>query len=103
MPHVDLDAKRAARHATAGEPFSFTFGGEEFSLAASTPDRVPIDALEAFVADDLFGFIGGLLGAEQWARFRAHRPDLGDIQDLAEGFAGYFGFTSVGESQASGD
>lgn len=68
MSGFDLDAVLAD-----GEPFSFTFGGQEYTLPADPPLTVP-PLLRAGLDAEAVEL---LLGAEQWERLSAADPALG--------------------------
>lgn len=87
----DLDAARAARREAVGEPFPFTFGGENFTLPPSK--EWPLEATD-FLAD---GHIGPamkvLLGDRQWATFSALGATVGDLKDLFSALSNWTGLT----------
>jgi hypothetical protein len=91
---VDLDAKRAARSEAERKPHQVVFGGETFSF----PPTVPLEALD-LMAEGRFRSAFRLLLADdsETARFMAHRPDDGDLDELMRGLYGQ----ALGESSAS--
>lgn len=77
----DLDAARARRIEASGEALPFTFGGEEFTVLPTSEWDLEIPELLAQgEVKDAFRL---LLGDEA-DRFFAHRPRLGDLNDLSE-------------------
>lgn len=91
----DLDALALEE---AGEPFRFTFGGEDFEIAAHYDPRV----FRRFAQGDLAGALLGMLGEEQFAKLDAiDKPfDERHLQALMEQWAEHFG-TTAGEASAS--
>lgn len=78
--HYDLDAGRAARAEAKGEPFTFSFGGQEYEIAS--PRQWPIEATEAMSTGALTTALRLLLGEEQYATFMVNKPTIGDVEDL---------------------
>jgi hypothetical protein len=95
MPDVfDLDALAAEEE---GEPFRFTFGGQEFAATAFDPR-----ALTAFAAGDTVTAFRRMLGTEQAARFEAIDEPLtmGRLKALVTAWSEHFGLAE-GEAKAS--
>jgi hypothetical protein len=78
----DLDA--LARE-TEGEPFTFTFGGDEYELPAQ-PDVRAITAASAGRVEEM---LERLLGADQWARLQASPALL--TQEMFKGLLTAYG------------
>lgn len=106
MADFDLDAARAARQRTKKTTadkteYTFTFGGEEFSI----PVDPPWGFIEAMFTGDRYqsSFLGvrAILG-EQYERWISHRPDVEDGNALVEKALELYGFRDEGESLASG-
>lgn len=95
---IDLDELRAARREAAGEPPKIRFAGQVFTL----PVEMPAAVVEALDDDDTVGFAKGLLGKEQWGRFKELGGSRDDIFALASKAHLAYGIT-LGESSASGD
>lgn len=77
----DLDAARARRIEEKGQPLPFTFGGEDFEVLP--PGEWDLEVPELLAQGELAGAFRILLGSEQYDRFAAHRPRLGDLESLA--------------------
>lgn len=91
----DLDA---LEHEANGEPFTFRFGGEVYSLPAS-PDLRAIASLEAQRLDDA---LLRLLGEEQYGRLMASPAtfDAPTFETLLEAYREHLG-VAPGNSSAS--
>lgn len=108
---IDLDAARAARRETSGTGPTATLGGEEFVFPVEVPfaaAQILGDVATAQEAGDVakvmgavVSFLEALLGPEDYARFREHRPSLQDLMSLIEGLSKAYGFGDPGESPAS--
>ena len=96
MADYDLDAALAEKEPRP--PFTFRFGGEEFSLSAD-PD---VRALAAFSAGRLDDALRSLLGATQWDRMQAVEAvlDVDALRNLLEAYGSHAG-VNLGESAAS--
>jgi hypothetical protein len=94
MATVDLDARRAARSEAESQPHRVVFGGETFTF----PPTVPLEALD-LMAEGRFRHAFRLLLDDDTAtaRFMAHRPDDGDLDELMRGLYGQ----TLGEPSAS--
>lgn len=90
----DADAARAARLEALGEPFRFTFGGQEFTLPG--PKEWPIEAVTRLSEGDLTGALVGLLGADQYRNFALYKPTVGDVEGIMGAVAAWQGI-SLGE------
>lgn len=95
MASFDLDALIAE---ATGVPFTFRFGGDEYTCPAS----IDVRAVSALAAGDLVGALRVMVGDEQWARLEASPQTLGvvAIGKLIEAYAAHQG-VSVGESFGS--
>jgi hypothetical protein len=95
MAHVDLDAIIAERQ---GFPFTFRFGGAEYSL----PPRMDMRALALFTDGKVFDALRTMLGAEQWQQMLDADQVLDDdtLKALLEAYSRHGG-ASLGESSAS--
>ncbi|AEW94045.1 MULTISPECIES: hypothetical protein [Streptomycetaceae] len=75
-----MSAKTASVEAEAtGTPTVIEHGGREYTIPA--PKDVP---LEVVWAQDDTDIVRLVLGEDQWSRYLATRPTLGDFQALAE-------------------
>lgn len=86
----DLDAARAARREAVGEPFPFTFGGDNFSLPPSR--EWPIEATD-LIAEGQIGRAMKVLLADQWLTFSALGATVGDLRDLFSALSSWTGLT----------
>jgi hypothetical protein len=94
----DLSAARAAASDAQGEPFAFTFADEPFEVPPLT--TWPLAVSELLMDGDLAGGLRALLGDDQWQRFRALSPTMGDVQRLFEAIAPWAGVENLGNSSA---
>ena len=102
MARFDLNQARAARAAINREPLEVLVGDDIFAFTTD-PTGIPLEALEAFEEDRIAGFIGALLGPDQWAKLKTHKPTLADLRDFANAWSEAMGFPGgAGESSASG-
>ena len=64
------------------ETFPFLFGGEDFELMPMS--EWPLATMDVLDTGDLKAALGGLIvgGDEALARFMAHGPNMGDLEDL---------------------
>lgn len=96
MAAFDLDA--LAREAD-GEPFVFTFGGDDYELPAQPDIRVAAVAANGQPLE----LLEQMLGAEQWGRLMespaVFTPSL--LSALLDAYAKHLGLGDVGESEAS--
>lgn len=77
MAAFDLDAARAARTEAVGEEFTFSLGGEEFTIPPASD--WPISVSGDFAEGRLDIAMRGLLGEEAYRRF-APKARLGDLE-----------------------
>lgn len=75
------------KNATAAEALAekvpFTHNGVEYSLDPST--EWDIEALEAFENGKIMTFLRLILGAEQYAAYKATKPKAGEVNGFLEG------------------
>jgi hypothetical protein len=90
----DLDAAAAARREAAGEPFRFTWHGEEYAMLPAV--EWPVTVAERMSKGEMVEAVRLLLGDDA-DRFLATDPTMGDIKDLMEAVAAYSGLGSLGE------
>lgn len=92
----DLDALEADE---AGTPFTFRFGGEEYTLAP----RIDLRAVAALEGNRYDAALRMLLGPEQWERMQASPAafDQTKFEALFDAYAKHQGVDSLGESSAS--
>lgn len=90
---------QAAKAETQGKPHRYRFKGEEFTFPPDVK-MIQLEALEAFEDGKTVGFVRGVLD-DQWDRYKALRPTLGDFEELARVMGQSYGFEDVGESGAS--
>ena len=98
MEPFDLDAARAQRREAAGEPATFTFGGEQYHVPPSS--EWPLGVRDLLVGGDLQGAMRELLNG-QWERFHAAGPTMGDVGDLHDWISESNGMRSAGNSSGS--
>lgn len=96
MPHVDLDAARAARLELDPEPKTFTLAGHLYTLPAEPP--LALGAMWA--KGETIEGLHLLLGDEQFGAFMAGHPSSQDLDALAGAMMEMYGITA-GESPAS--
>lgn len=84
----------AVQSDATGEPFPFTFGGEDYTL----PATVDIIAAAALEGGKLYEGLHRLLGDEQWERLLASPSvlDTDRLKALMEAYAEHIGL-SLGE------
>lgn len=84
---------------------AISFRGERFRLPELDGGEMDLDTLEAFEDGKVITAIRGLLGTEQWAKLKAMTPKvtMSDLNDISEKLAKAYGFSTVGESDASSD
>ena len=78
----DLDAARARRLEQSGGKLTFTFGGETFSVLPL--GEWPMGVLDEMAAGGLVDSLRLVLGDEEFTRFSAHSPSIGDVNSLIE-------------------
>ena len=76
----DLDAARARRLEASGDRLKFTFGGDEFTVLPLS--ELGVGFLDALSDNNTAGMLRMLLGDEQFDRFMAKEPRVGDVNDL---------------------
>lgn len=94
-------AAKAALKEVKKEKHIFTFKGEKFEFPPEIK-QLPVEAVEAYEDGKVVGFVREIMG-DQWASFKAHKPTLGDLENLADSLGQAYGFKSAGESSASSD
>lgn len=89
---------------TTDKPKAISFRGERFRLP-ELDGGMDIDTLEAFEDGKVITAIRGLLGPDQWAKLKSMgpKPNIGDLEEIADKIAKVYGMGSVGESDASSD
>ncbi|WP_431889473.1 hypothetical protein [Nocardiopsis alba] len=89
---------------TTDKPKAISFRSERFRLP-ELDGGMDIDTLEAFEDGKVITAIRGLLGPDQWAKLKAMtpKPNIGDLEEIADKIAKVYGMGSVGESDASSD
>ncbi len=98
---IDISSAKAAEAEAQDESHVIVFKGTEITLPPSV-EMMPIDAIEAQEAGQVVGFIRGLVTPEDWDAFKAHRPNMHDLELLATAIGKVYGFEGAGESSASG-
>lgn len=97
---VDLDARRAQRAEAMGESSTVRLGGESFTFPAV--GAWPVEIVDVLGKDgDLLAGLKLLLSEEDFPRFMAQRPTMGDISDLFEALGQRAGLGDAGNSQDS--
>ncbi|MEU6725465.1 hypothetical protein ABZ917_17295 [Nonomuraea wenchangensis] len=95
VSHFDLDA---VENEATQEPFTFTFGGEVFTMLA--PEDIDWQALADTSAPDwLLTYVAALLG-DDFERFAAHEVPTRKLNKLLEACQEHYGVTPGG-SKAS--
>lgn len=71
--------------------------GQTFTLPASLDD-CPVEVVEAYEAGKGARAVAAMLGAEQYADFKAkHKPTVRDLNELGDAIAAAMGLKSSGE------
>lgn len=86
---VDLDAARAARTATQGEPPQVKFGGHLFTLPSELPWALA-EAAGSGSAEAAVSAVKHLLGAD-WATFESCSPTVEDVRVMLEAVVAMYG------------
>ncbi len=106
MARINLEERRAAEAAKAEqahEPLEVELPDGEILTFVTDPQGIPLAALEAFEDDEIAGFVRELLGPDQWAKFKRHKPTLNDLRIIAEDWTEAMGWIGgPPESPASG-
>lgn len=84
----DADAARAARREAAGESFTFTFDGAEFTLPP--PREWHIGVVSLLGDGDITGALRLLLG-DEYDRFLLGAPTLADFESIMNAVAVWSG------------
>lgn len=105
MPLIDLDEARAARREKAGEPITFRFAGETFTLPHELPlpsEALVEEAKERKWSDKRFitAWLTAVLGQSEWDRFWSLNPTYPDLIELFDKAMTHYG-TNPGESSPS--
>ena len=82
--------------ATAADTVTVEYGGHDYTVPASVDDW-PIDALEAAEKGSPTGVLGRVLGAEQYAAFKARNGKVRDLRAMSERIAEASGFNELGK------
>jgi len=90
---------KAAKAEVQTSPHIYRFKGDEFTFPPDVK-MIQLDALEAFEDGKTVGFVRGVMG-NQWGRYKALKPTLGDFEELAKVMGQSYGFEDVGNSAAS--
>jgi len=97
----DLDAARARRREAAKNTvLYFTFGGEKFECVPA--DEWGFDVAENLVNGQITTAIRGILGENEYDRFAALKPSMGDINDLIEWLGNQATGSSGNSSRSAG-
>lgn len=99
MSVIDLDAARAQRKEAQGEGFDVQFGGESFTFP--NVKEWPIEITETLATGDMVAALRHLLSSTDVERFLAHKPSIGDLNDLFDGLGKASGVGGLGNSLAS--
>lgn len=91
----DLDAAAAARREAAGEPFTFTWKGQEFKCLPAKEWPIQVTALLATDMPEALRLILG--GGKQADKFIALNPTVGEVEDLLSALAEWSGIGGLGE------
>jgi hypothetical protein len=105
MGEINLDEKRQARLEAVGER-SFVFKGERFVLPPELEWDATEKAIELAATDDprlLTPTIEAIIGEKEWARFKALRPAIADINELLPELLKEYGLDALaGAASANG-
>ena len=70
----------------SGETFkdsvTFEYGGASYAVGSA--DGWDVEVLEAFEDGKIVTAVRALLGVEQWARFKATKPTVGELNEFFE-------------------
>lgn len=91
----DLDAAAAARREAAGEPFTFTWHGSEYTCLPAKEWPITVAAMLGTDMPEAVRLILG--GGEDADAFLATNPSLGDIEALMTALSEFTGTGSLGE------
>jgi hypothetical protein len=97
VTNLDLDAKRAERAAAAEgakDVFTFTLGGETFTVPPVV--EWPVAAFDALADKDLVAACRALLPDNGWERMKAAGALMSDLVAVFEAVAEWQGLESVG-------
>lgn len=81
--------------ASDAETITIEFQGNSYVLPA-TPDQWDFTTLELFENGKAIAATEAILGADQYAAFKATRPTVGDFNELMNELAKRYGFESSG-------
>lgn len=96
---INLDAARAQRAEAGKETYRAQFGGELFDFPGV--QEWPIELTEVLQTGDMKAALKLLLSDEDAARFLAHKPTLGDLNELFEALGNASGVGGLGNSLPS--
>jgi hypothetical protein len=91
---IDLDARRAQRAEATGEPTKVVLGGEHFLFPVVT--EWPVEIIDVLSRGELLAGLRLLLDAEDYERFVAQKPTMGDLTALFEELAKTAGVGNLG-------
>lgn len=89
------DPTPAEIEATGVETIDITHKGVTYTLPAARRDA-PIELAEALERDEMTAAVRALMGDEQWARFKATKPTIGDRNDIFDAWIAAIGLGSTG-------
>lgn len=73
-------SKSAAKNEAQDGEIRFEFDGEEFVITSAADWDVEV--LESYEDGNIVQTVRGLLGPDQWKRFKSKRRTVGDLNDL---------------------
>jgi hypothetical protein len=91
----DLDAAAAARREAAGEPFTFTYGGQKFTCLPAKEWPIAVAGMLGTDMPEAVKLILG--GGKQADLFMSLNPTLGDVEDLLSALSQWSGIGDLGE------
>jgi hypothetical protein len=96
---LNLDAARAQRAEARKETYRIQFGNELFDFPGV--QDWPIELTSVLQSGDMVAAIKLMLPDEDAERFLAHKPTLGDMNELFEALGKASGVGGLGNSQGS--
>jgi hypothetical protein len=103
---ADAEAERVAQvprgRSDQDKPKVVHFKGKRFKLPGD-PGDWDLESLEAFEAGQAATACKGILGQASWAEIKRLGAKTRDLEGIVQQIAKAYGFSAVGESQASDD
>jgi hypothetical protein len=96
----DLEELPVAAEAAGADTVKVEYAGQVYLFPASLDDADG-DVLDAVDDQKLSHALRGLMGADDWRRFKATKPKVKHYGELFGAYARTIGMDTVGESSAS--